>query len=114
MILACLCLSVPRIVPIPIPAAAAFVARLDPSCSKYDTAGPNVGSIAVLSSNRVSAVALLERSSDQQVWVWDITAGDLESGTGLVATMIRSGYPIRFMDTVHPRFRIAARYFNDS
>ena len=62
-------------------------------------------------AHSVRAIALLERI-DKRVFVWNITAGDFESGTRLVHALTRQPEDVVvFTSTLHPRWRIACRYF---
>ena len=111
----------PRIIPLTTQQASSFVTPQHPSFQRYSLHSDNLGSIGIVSQDRVCAVALIERcivveEAPYEVWVWDITSKDMESGTLLVRCLLQSrlhGYPVRFMHTVDPRYRmLATSYFN--
>lgn len=72
----------------------------------------NVACIALQNGDQINAVALIERL-DQQFVVWDVSCNDMESGTRLVSAIKRQKPPgsVTLGHTVHPRWKIAYKYF---
>lgn len=89
---------------------------MHPAYDRYIASSKNIGAIGVVSEERIHAVALLERQDEraEDLWVWDITSTDMESGSMLVRCLRRSqdfGHNVQFMHTVDDRFKIAWVYF---
>ena len=76
--------------------------------------GRALGCVGVCEGDRVLAVALLERTRQKNIIVWDVSCVDHVSGTKLVKTMCRISPDARVGATLAPRWRIAFAYHKAS